>query len=154
MPTASSRVHETAKQSVGIPSHRLCGGGHEKNYASGTTISSRQIGLIIGGSQWPAKTFAGVDRQGLTAGGIRYPHRRACAKNRRSREYGASLEEKSTEFSVRQKFEMNQLRDENTRLKRLVADLSLDKVMRSRMFSQKLLKPAGAPLGRRSGITA
>jgi putative transposase len=51
------------------------------------------------------------------------------------------LWKKSTEFSVRQKFEMNQLRDENTRLKRLVADLSLDKVMLQDVLS-KALKPA------------
>jgi len=33
--------------------------------------------------------------------------------------------------------EMNELRDENTRLKRLVADLSLDKVMLQDVFSKK-----------------
>jgi len=33
---------------------------------------------------------------------------------------------------------MNQLRDENTRLKRLVADLSLDKVMLQDVLSKKL----------------
>jgi len=34
--------------------------------------------------------------------------------------------------------EMNELRDENTRLKRLVADLSLDKVMLQDVLSKKL----------------
>ena len=34
--------------------------------------------------------------------------------------------------------EMNELRDENTRLKRLVADLTLDKVMLQDVLSKKL----------------
>jgi putative transposase len=34
--------------------------------------------------------------------------------------------------------EMNELRDENTRLKRLVADLALDKVMLQDVLSKKL----------------
>ncbi len=48
------------------------------------------------------------------------------------------MEEKYGTLGTPEIREMNELRDENTRLKRLVADLTLDKVMLQDVLSKKL----------------
>ena len=73
---------------------------------------------------------------------IRRSDRAARAPSRRSRKHATPLEEKYGQLGTTEIREINELRDENTRLKRLVADLTLDKVMLQDVLSKKALKPA------------
>jgi hypothetical protein len=64
--------------------------------------------------------------------------RAARAPSRRSRKHGTPLEEKKWPAWYGRDPEINELRDENIRLKRLVADLTVDKVMLQDVLSKTL----------------
>lgn len=59
-------------------------------------------------------------------------------KNWSSREHDPSLEKEVRQLGVAEIREINELRAENTRLERLVADLTIDKVVLQDVFSKKL----------------
>jgi len=81
-------------------------------------------------------TLTRVDRGGSTPRRERYYARRSGSKSGRSRYYVLLWKKKYGQMGTVEIREMNELRDENTRLKRLVANLSLDKVMLQDVLSK------------------
>lgn len=71
--------------------------------------------------------FRGTDRLCPATGRFRYAGRRCVPPDRRVRSDVLHLEEKFADLDVTELKRLKTLEDENARLKRIVADLTLDK---------------------------
>src|ERR1700693_4494657 len=118
----------------------MLSGGLPDFWACGATISGRRKGGLMEVPHGSKRILARIQRGGIArraGSGIRIAQ---WDRQAGVHENTIHVWKRDTASSALLKFvEMNELRDQNTRLKRLVANLSLEKVMLQAVLSKKAL---------------